>query len=415
MRQRLAAIYLQVFAFFHKAIKWFESSKLISSLNNSLFGEFDGCIKEIKVAVGNMHREGGTGGLAEGRETRLLAEENNMMLREGDRLAVENNLLLRTYHERFNKLENEVQRALVGRSMNDNLQDMFRNSEKQKRFIIEYRPRSLLGEEERVMIYPEEEERITKVQTKEEIMGYARVLQRFIAPTDAFSLAVSALPVYAEAFVIHALQQWISAEKSRLLWIIGPSEFCTPSAMAPAASNIVASARASDCPVIVHFCKKPTFDIVQSSQNSEETAIIGLVYNLIRQLLQFLSPEVDNRLDLSQERFSTLDGTITSWNKALGLFEELLNSAPPLLLGVIDGLDKLDFKEGSSMCEAFLAVLRRYQQSCGDQKVFKILLTTSGMSGSLGANVLPTERHFAEYGVDVDGDRQDLLMHVSFQ
>lgn len=91
--------------------------------------------------------------------------------------------------------------------------------------------------------------------------------------------------------------------------------------------------------------------------------LIGLVYSLIRQLLQFNVEE--NDLDLSPERFAKLDGTMDSWECSLDLLEDLLDRTRFLPYCVIHGLNKLDWSAGAVACEEFLDILLRRQQKAG--------------------------------------------------
>jgi len=125
----------------------------------------------------------------------------------------------------------------------------------------------------------------------------------------------------------------------------------------------------------------------------QEQGLIALTYSVIRQLIDWLPPVVDSDavLDLSAERFRQLDGTLTSWKAALSLVDTLLQSAPPLLVFIIDGLDTIHDTSTDGAIRELVRVLlthtRRQPQGGlngqGPTLLLKVLFTVIGRPSAL--------------------------------
>jgi hypothetical protein len=150
----------------------------------------------------------------------------------------------------------------------------------------------------------------------------------------------------------------------------------------------------TEIPLISHFCERPRFATLARERDPEMVGLIGLVYSLISQLLQFSFE--DDSFEVPQEAMTKLDGSDGSWGQALDLFATLLKATPHLALCVIDGLNDLAFNQGAGWCHASLKVLFEHQKSCTG--VFRILLTTSGQSRVLQDFVDINDRAFAQTG-----------------
>lgn len=219
----------------------------------------------------------------------------------------------------------------------------------------------------------------------EEVLSYSKCLEDFIVGIDGAELTGREAPVYANGTVVRRLQEWSTASCSQILWLMGLAEYCTPSNMAPAAISIISVAVTLDIPLISHICDRPRSWPPGAPHSREEAGLIGLVYNLTRQLLTFLPPEIDS-LDLSPDRFNRLDGSMETWQDALELFEELLAAGPPLLLCLVDGLNKLDHgSTASATCQDFLNALT--DVVVAPDRVFKVFLTTAGTSRVMKAAI----------------------------
>lgn len=134
--------------------------------------------------------------------------------------------------------------------------------------------------------------------------------------------------------------------------------------------------------------------------------MIGRVYSLISQLLQFSIEETN--LDPSPERLAKLDGSMESWDGSLDLLEDLLERTPLLSYCVIHGLNDLDWAAGVEACAEVLDVLLRHQERA--DSVFNILLTTAGLT--LARYIPAKQRLYASdeiRRVERRGERLDLV------
>ena len=145
--------------------------------------------------------------------------------------------------------------------------------------------------------------------------------------------------------------------------------------------NAVLAAWQVKAPIIFHFCERPRWS--KEDQTNEESGMIGLVYCLIIQFLQF-NVEGD-RFDVSQDDFDRLDGTKQSFAKSLDILYRLLICTPHVSFCVIHNLNALEWGGGAEWCHDFLDVLFQRQRDVG--KSFNILLTTSGQSRVLAERV----------------------------
>ena len=211
----------------------------------------------------------------------------------------------------------------------------------------------------------------------------------------------SGIELTAENNVATSLQQWITDSRPQFLAVGGSptTALCSPTALI---SGCYASfARQFKLPVISHFCCLPS----QAAEGitPAQQGVVSLSYSLIRQLVDYLPPILDCNVtcDLSAERFSLLDGTLTSWKEVLSLIDILLHYAPPLLVCVIDGLDALQDSTTrlyiQSLIRVFLTHMRYHSSSMPDGSkglpvLLKVLFTVAGKLGPL-EEVLAENQH----------------------
>lgn len=79
----------------------------------------------------------------------------------------------------------------------------------------------------------------------------------------------------------------------------------------------------------------------------EQVRLVGLVYSLIYQLLEFSGAE--DELDVSKESLAALNGGKESWSASLEVLRSLLNRTPVLVYCVIDGLNDLEWEVVSAV------------------------------------------------------------------
>ena len=150
----------------------------------------------------------------------------------------------------------------------------------------------------------------------------------------------------------------------------------------------------SALPVISHFCERARVSDVPDGRGIEEVGLIGLVYSLISQLLQFKVK--DDAFQISRGQLEKLDGSDESSIDALLVVRDLLRMTPHLQRCIIDGLNDVCFSSGAEWCSSFLEMLFEHQRTFAPN--FKILLTTNGQSRVLPDHVRAEDRAFVQRG-----------------
>ncbi|KAI7973143.1 hypothetical protein EIK77_004420 [Talaromyces pinophilus] len=133
-------------------------------------------------------------------------------------------------------------------------------------------------------------------------------------------------------------------------------------------------------PFISCICWRPNKSEIPDFEGIEgEVGILTIVYSLILQLLKFKPPGRD-QIELNENEITTLDGNMTHWKTALGIFATLLKSTPNLRYYNISDLNAFEY-DASDKCKEFLDVLLSHTEPLPPQ----IYLTTSGYSQLLNA------------------------------
>lgn len=224
-----------------------------------------------------------------------------------------------------------------------------------------------------------------------EIQSSSRHLQDFFDSDDQICDYEPDVKVVAESGIVASLQQWATSSRSQALAVGGFQPTASPNPVALISACYASLARQARLPVVSHFCALPSHEA--RGLNVHEQGLIALTYSIIRQLIDWLPPVVDSDavLDLSAERIRQLNGTLTSWKAALSLIDTLLQSAPPLLVFIIDGLDAINHQSTDGAIRELVRVLlthtRRQPQGGlngqGPTLLLKVLFTVAGRPSAL--------------------------------
>lgn len=173
------------------------------------------------------------------------------------------------------------------------------------------------------------------------------------------------------------LSEWIEDDSTRMLWLEGDSDESEDldNYMSKIAASFIKMVAAADMPVLSHFCELRRGEPLRHTNTPEVQAVMALVYSVLRQLIELLPPELNTNADLSEEAFRCLNGTMATWDDALGVFQDLLEEIPEPLFCVIDGIHWLDDRSTNQALDQLLKVL--------ENDKLKILFTTSGRSSTL--------------------------------
>lgn len=356
-------------------MEWYlssKTSKFFGSFNEKLNERFDKAAKNIDNCINEMYREGNIAGLA------MLSMVNATTMETRDELIRQRQ---RSY--------DEADIAAAGRLMREMLKAIHQHqaSSPSNRFhdggptITQ-----VLGVEES----PKTPGMISRVQARTNIPN----LEKYIIGTEGHSLFSDGRLWVAADDASSKLQDWMddSVARSNTLWISSPDSppGMTSSAQAAAITAVV-TAWQSETPIISHFCRRPRSSDISGNINVEQAGLIGLVYSLIIQLLQFTVE--DDCFEIAEQDIKKLDGSPESWLMCLSIFSKLLDATSHLSFCIIYGLNNLAWSSGAEWCGAFLDALFEHQRS--EPKGPRILLATSGQSRVLPDFVQTEDRYFA--------------------
>ncbi|KAF3045327.1 hypothetical protein E8E11_003619 [Didymella keratinophila] len=364
MRWLCSDLYAQVFLFYREVIEWYRKSKVkkaLESFNANMTKPYERAVARIEILITEIYREGKVAGSA---QIAVLGEDIEDYIRDQRRQ--------RTDWDDLVFAGRQAQRLL--KAMGDSAE---RSNETPK----------VDGSSsfQRVESVPARDETGGPL-NREEVRQSSDRLQRFVVGNDGPALFKNGKFWLPEPRIVSMLGEWIGSDALlSTLWIESPTMTRGFPGSRAAALTTVATAWDSELPIISHFCATPYHGDLPDGRTLAEVGLIGLVYSLILQLLQF-NVEGD-KFRTTKKLLESLDGSETSWVSALAMFKDLLQTTPQVTRCVIDGLNELSFSEGAEWSSAFLEALLEHQRISTEG--FKILLTTRG-----GSRVLPD--HIAE-------------------
>ncbi|KAL4807256.1 hypothetical protein BDV18DRAFT_159475 [Aspergillus unguis] len=211
------------------------------------------------------------------------------------------------------------------------------------------------------------------------------------------------LELVIEENVLESLKQWSADTHSQIL-AIGDASNTSSSPACLISSCYTTLARNTQTPIIAYSCTLPPASLAKDGITLFQQGLIALAYSLIRQLLEYLPPVVNGSPahTVKAENFTLLDGTLASWKEVLSLIDTLLYYSPPLLMCIIDGLDRLQDASTDeytrSLVRVFVSHTRRPSDLMpGRQSVLlKILLTVEGNLESLAETLTENPLTMAE-------------------
>ncbi|KAI2466169.1 hypothetical protein F4781DRAFT_424242 [Annulohypoxylon bovei var. microspora] len=358
IRLKLADIYAIMFDFYYKAIKWYLDSKIgraFHSFNENLKSGFESTKAKLNEEIEELYREG----------------------------QICNHAMVAVLYGKFEDM------TTAGYPMLALMKENWRGSRPLRQaHLLESPERNQLAIEPAPDNPDQNENTISLTEARE----YIPTLEGFIVGDEGPGHFSAGSFWVAEDAVLPKLRAWMTeGEAPRTLWISSPYEPTGMTSARASALAVVAAAWQAKAPLISHFCKRPQQGRLRTSMSVEQVGLMGLVYSLVCQLLQFSRAE--NALKISEESLRALNGEKSSWEMSLEVLEMLLTQTPVLTYCVIDGLNDLELADGSQWCVAFLRVLFARQKLPGT--TFNILLTTAGQSQILASGIKLEERHLA--------------------
>ncbi|KAK3376252.1 hypothetical protein B0T24DRAFT_718644 [Lasiosphaeria ovina] len=235
--------------------------------------------------------------------------------------------------------------------------------------------------------------------SQRQIKELAQQLQEFVSSgrDEAITSTEGKLGTRILSETVNRIQSWLESEASEFLWVEG---YIFPCDLTPTALRITACMFEAGIPC-VYFFDQDTYPSILSpksgrAQPREETALVCLLYTLIDQLVTLLPTTFtsDTDLGLGEQAFQELNGTMESADLALQVIQALIAHAPNHLVVVIDGVLDLESESATTWpyFEELVDILRRESRR---EKLFKVLVTTNGMSPFLCEALEEDEREVA--------------------
>lgn len=371
-RELFSDLYAQVFLFYRDAIEWYAKSKVakvFDSFNANLVKPYEKAAAKIENLVTEMYREAE---VARSAQMAVLAENFEDELQR-----------------QRNQVTDRDDLVFAGRQGRRLLMLMHDSAH-----LEEALPQSRANRLIEAAVEENSADDANDLLNRAETKALSSQLGPYVIGTEGPSLFKDGKFWLPDIDISIKLGDWMSPDTTlSILWITSPvSARDFPGSRAAALVALVA-AWESGIPIISHFCARPYHGDLSQGRSVEKVGLIGLIYSLVIQLLQFNVK--DDTFRASKDAFDKLDGTDGSWPDALALLRDLLQSTPQLQRCIIDGLNDLCFSSGAEWCGAFLHMLLEHQKTTPG---FKILLTTTGQSRVLPQYVPVKDRILVQTG-----------------
>lgn len=224
-----------------------------------------------------------------------------------------------------------------------------------------------------------------------DIKFLSRLLDSYCNWEHVFPIFEHAQQLYGHPFFVSGLSAFTENMSSQILYTFGRYRPEQANFLRLSAAQYISLARQHGIPAISYFCGLSA-EAPPPGRTRESVELSSLLYSLIRQAVDLFPAEfTTTSLDLTEERFATLDGTLRTWRQAINLFTDLVKCLQlPLLLFVLDGLNLLedDFERSTSakVGELVRALVWLVDGPGGGKKglgIVKVLFTSAGPSTEL--------------------------------
>ncbi|KAK3994206.1 phytanoyl-CoA dioxygenase [Cladorrhinum sp. PSN332] len=400
MLEKVADLYAHIFIFLSSYMDWMmrkRATRLLDSFNENLFRQFEPDIKKITDRSNLIRNFVAQSSRAEVRATRLHVEDLKRDLRVGQEgearhwaemeyfaARIERELIASRQERRELKEEGRQVKELTARltHMLEERAKAWLGSERLTAGHISGRrsPSPFYAGQSGVFVMA----KAPPIQwVAEDISLGSAHLENFFH-RDRVRLPSEHLgPAGAPLSVLQRLADWTASRTtsgSAVLWVSGPPD-CTgydlENPVTMLAATVVDMAAQSKVPVLSYFCELRRGERIRSGHTAETQGLMALTLSLIRQMMELLLPVFETDVDLSDERFSELDGSLDSWGKVSSLITDLVPLLPASdkVFCIVDGLHWLDDRDTDKYIVDLVRVLR--------ESKFKVLLTTTGRAPTL--------------------------------
>lgn len=191
----------------------------------------------------------------------------------------------------------------------------------------------------------------------------------------------------AESNFVSKLEDFTTAMDSRVLYAYSRYQPDESRLLRDSTAAYTTFATARGIPVVSYFCELSP-DAAPHGRTRESVELCAMLYTMIVQVVDFLPDEMGMpEPSFTREYMAGLDGTMRTWDAAIGFFEDLLATVKvPVLLFVIHGLNLLedDLRQSTAgKLDQVVTCLRGLTTSESPERIVKVLFTTSGLSRPL--------------------------------
>jgi hypothetical protein len=401
IKRLVTAMYSTLFRFYRDVLKWYMSSstsKFLSSLNANIKPEFEKSVQAIEDLITQVRQDGALGELA---MVRLVLQGQGELRAEMDAQRAETKLMCDEIILRQRQMHQEISDIDVGAKVFKSLGQVYKamtTAERQRAPIRALEQTTLIED------IDEDQHETNRVPLSDQEMDQlAQQLTAHVVGSEGSSLVAQGH--YAKAHHLISLPHrlrtvLLETSKSRTLWILEPySGKFSINGSQTLALAFVAAAWQVAAPLLSHFCCMPRTSVKDADITAEQGGVLGLVYSLARQLLQFKRPD-GKQIDLSGLQPQSFQADLKSWEKALSLLRQLLAATPGIRFCLIQGLNIVEADTGTPWLRCVIDILLHYLQQ--SVQPFHLLLVTHGQSRFLGKIIAPSDRHVIQ-DTEVEG------------
>lgn len=425
-------LYTRVFSYLHKFMVWYTSrsrSRFLKSFNENVGRTFEEDLQQVREISIQLSQQIQLHMAADVRMSKLVAEDTNWAVKYLVELAESD----AAQSKRQQQVGERLLQSMFLDQFSKSLEEMRENS---RQMMVEYNERvrqsisgaaitdlltgqaardattrlggSNTANETRVPLSPKGEEHLQEVPATPppnrsvaevdmdmqyaaaDIKFWSRRLDEYcnwghVSPPSDAPQQLSAHPLF-----VARLGAFTQTMESQVLYAFGRYQPEQSNVMRRSAADYASLARQHGIPTISYFCRLLP-EAPPPGHTRESVELSSLIYSLVRQAVDLL-PAVFTApsLDLSEEFFHGLDGTLHTWSQATGLFFGLLGCLQlPQLLFVFDGMNLLeDDVDGATsakvqeLVRSLTGLVDRPGAMAGPG-IVKVLFTTAGSSTAL--------------------------------
>ncbi|KAL2194965.1 hypothetical protein P885DRAFT_79864 [Corynascus similis CBS 632.67] len=433
IQQLVMRLYTRVFSYLRKFMLWYTSrsrSRFLKSFNENVQKTFDEDLQQVRDISMQLSQQIQLHMAADVRTSKLMVEDTNW--------AVKYLVQLAESDEKQRRIQQEVNEELLQRmfliQFNKSLEEMRESS---RQMMLEYNERIrqcisgtamtelLIGQASRNLEILDDaavagiprtspsptpyrqsqssgmsvanNTSFTSIQHQAaEIKYRSRCLDEYCNWEHVSPFSES--PIQEQQLSAHPafsarLGSFTRALKPQILYAFGRYQPERPNLLRSSAAQYASLARQHGIPTVSYFCRLSAEPPPpRSNRTRESVELCALLYTVIRQVIDLLPVEFAvpaGDMDLGEERFARLDGTLRTWGQAIRLLSNLVACLQvPQLLFVLDGINLLEDDFDVATTARVYELVRALTGLVDDDSpgvvhheiIVKVLFTTAGSS-----------------------------------